>query len=243
MGMMHATTAHLDGNAGTIVSGVARPIRRSESRRWDNVLRRVGRPLVTGSDPDHPAPRPTASGSPVFVMPPPQALPFAIRTSPRSRIGTVPKLAPGRGGSGLGTPIGAGFQSLEYVGFTPIDSSPSNQPNFRAINIPRANVVPWTPGGVLRATYKAHTQDFAYRFFNQSRSAGMWAQGHFPPQQRTITPYLNQRLLRNASNITRKMVPAGQINTGTFTIGYPTQIAVVQGMGGGGPVNVLGGGY
>lgn len=222
--------------------GLARPIRRAESRRWDNVFLRPFRPLVAGSLPDHPAARPAPAAYPVVAAAVPPALPFAIRTIPRARMGTVPKLAPGRQGSGLGVPIGAGFQTLPYTGFTPLENSPSAQPSFRAIDIPRATQNAWTPGKVLQPTYKAHDFAPATRFFNQSRSAPMWAQANFSPKQRPLVPPVNQRLLRNPSNVTRRMIPAAQNNIGLYTFGYPTRANVAAGLSGG-PVNVLGGGY
>ena len=240
MGLLSSTLVHGSGTA--IVGGLARPIRRAESRRWDNVLLRPFRPLVTGSDPDHPAPKAAPVASPVMSAAVPPAMPFAIRTSPRSRMGTVPKLAPGRQGSGLGVPVGAGFQQLAYTGFTPLESSPPLEPNFRAIDIPRAIPYAWTPGHVLRPTYKAHDFAPATRFFNQARSAPMWGQAHFSPKQRPLIAPVQVNLLRNPSNVTRRMVPAAQQNIGLYTFGYPTRANVAARLSGG-PVNVLGGGY
>jgi hypothetical protein len=240
--MSTLTNTLIHGTESRTVGGLARPIRRAESRRWDNVLLRPFRPLVTGSDPDRPAPRNAPVASPVQAAAVPPALPFAIRTSPRSRMGTVPKLAPGRQGSGLGVPVGAGFQQLTYTGFTPLESSPSLESSYRAIEIPRGNVVAWTPGQALRATYKAHDFTPATRFFNQSRSAPMWGQSHFSPIQRPLIPPVNMHLLRNPSNVVRRMVPAMQQNVGLYTIGYQTRANVAASLSGG-PVSVLGGGY
>lgn len=223
------------------VGGLARPIRRAESRRWDNVLLRPFRPLVAGSDPDRPAPKYAPVASPVLSAATPPALPFAIRTAPRSRMGTVPKLAPGRQGSGLGVPVGAGFQQLQYTGFTPLESSPALQPSFR-LDIPNGNVVPWMKGEVLAPTYRSHDFAPASRFFNQYRSAPMWGQAHFSPKQRPLIPPVQMALLRNPSNVTRRMVPAAQNNVALYTIGYPTRANVAAQLSGG-PVNVLGGGY
>lgn len=224
------------------VGGLARPIRRAESRRWDNVLLRPFRPLVAGSDPDRPAPKNAPAASPVMSAAVPPAMPFAIRTAPRSRMGTVPKLAPGRQGSGLGVPVGAGFQQLQYTGFTPLESSPALESSFSAIAIPNGNVVPWTPGLAVGPSYRAHDFAPAQRFFNQTRSAPMWGQAHFSPKQRPLIPPVQMNLLRNPSNVTRRMVPAAQQNVALYTIGYPTRASVAAGLSGG-PVNVLGGGY
>jgi hypothetical protein len=224
------------------VGGLARPIRRAETRRWDNVLLRPFRPLVAGSLPDRPAPRNAPVASPVMSAAVPPAMPFALRTAPRGRLGTVPKLAPGRQGSGLGVPVGAGFQQLVYTGFTPMESSPALESNYRAITIPNGNIVPWMPGQMLRPTYRAHDFAPAQRFFNQARSAPMWSQAHFSPKQRPLIPPVQMYLLRNPSNVVRRMVPSAQRNIGLYTIGYPTRASVAAGLSGG-PVNVLGGGY
>lgn len=238
MNILH-TSMHAQPTYG---GGLARPIRRAESRRWDNVLLRPFRPLVTGSDPDTRAAKHVPAQAPVMSASNPPATPFMIRTIPRSRIGTVPKLAPGRNSAGLGVPVGSGFQTLEYVGFTPMESSPANQPNFRAISIPQGNVVAWEPGQMLRPTYRAHDFAPATRFFNQARSAPMWAQGNFSPKQRPLIPSVGAYTIRNASNVTRRMVPSAQNNVGLYTFGYPTKQNVAAQLSGG-PVNVLGGGY
>lgn len=238
MGILHVV---MNGEP-TYAGGLARPIRRAESRRWDNVLMRPFRPLVTGSDPDHPAPRAVPAQRPVFGADTPPATPFLIRTIPRSRMGTVPKLAPGRNSAGLGVPVGSGFQTLPYVGFTPMESSPPNQPDFRHISIPKDNVVAWEPGQMLRPSYKAHDFAPATRFFNQARSAPMWAQGNFAPKQRPLIPAIQAYTIRNPAMVTRRMVPSAQNNVGLYTIGYPTKAKVASQLSGG-PVNVLGGGY
>lgn len=241
---MPITTLFASGHiAATGVSGLGAQPRREHSRRTDNQFSRPGRALVTGAAPDRRVTAPSGPGAPVQVPMVTPAQPFAIRTIPRPRMGTVLKGAPGMKGRGLGQPVGSGFQQLEYTGFSPLESSPSNQPNFRAISIPRANVVPWTPGQALGATYHAHDFAPATRFFNQARSAPMWAQAMFPPQQRPLIPPVQANLLRNASNVVKRAVPAGQTNVGLYTIGYPTRASVAAQIGAGGPLAVLGGGY
>lgn len=224
------------------VSPVGRGPRRATTRRWDNVLLRPFRPLVTGTAPDHPAGRPVASSAPTFVKPVQPAMPFLLRNAPRGRIGPVPKLAPGHQGPGLGVPVGAGFQQLQYTGFTPLEDSPSRQPNFRAISIPRVNVVPWMTGRQMAASYHAHDFTPATRFFNQARSAPMWAQSHFPPQQRPLTIPVQINQIRIPSNVARRQIPSGQVNAGLYNIGYPTRVGVAAAIGGG-PIAVLGSGF
>jgi hypothetical protein len=238
-----AHSVSVNGTESVYVGGLARPIRRAESRRWDNVLFRPFRPLVAGSLPDRPSPKFAPVAAPVVAAAVPPALPFAIRTSPRSRVGTTPKLAPGNQGSGLGVPVGSGFQTLPYVGYTPMESSPPLQPDRRAIKIPRGNgVVPWTQGLVLAPTYKADPFAPAQRFFLQARSAPMWNQSSFSPVQRPLIPPVQAVMIRNASNIVRRSVPSAQFNVGLYTFGYQTRANVAAQLSGG-PVSVLGGGY
>lgn len=217
-----------------------RPVRRAVSRRWDNVLLRPFRPLVTGSDPDHPAGPAAPVAAPVPVMGVQPAQPFALRTLPRTRLGPVLKGAPGKQGTGLGQPVGAGFQQLQYTGFTPMENAPATQGKF-TLGIPRVPPgVPPMQQHELAPTYYAHDFAPAKRQFNQARSSGMWAQAHFPPQQRPLTPSVQGVLLRRPNNVVRQQIPAGQANPNLYTIGYPTRAGVAAQLGGG-PVAVLGG--
>lgn len=224
--------------SGVVAEG--RGPRRAESRRWDNVLARPLRPLVTGSDPDHPAGPQAPSAAPVQVRGVQPATPFVLRTLPRTRLGPVPKLAPGRQGTGLGVPVGAGFQQLAYTGFTPLENAPATQNRF-TLGIPR--VPPGVPPQTqheLMPTYQAHDFAPAKRFFNQARSSGIWAQAHFPPQQRPLTPSQQGVMLGHAGAVARRQIPAGQNNPALYTIGYPTRVGVAARLGGG-PIAVLGG--
>ena len=200
---------------------------------------RSGRPLVTGSAPDHAAPHAAAAGGAVWSSPVQPATPFALYTVPRRRIGPVPKLAPGRQGSGLGMPVGAGFQALTMPGFTPLESSPATRPSFR-IDIPRVTPVAWQTAGGIGPTYKAHDFAPAMRFFNQARSAGLWAQAQFAPQQRPLTPSQQAVQLRRPTLSARRQVPAAQPNPTLYTAGYPTRVGIAARLGGG-PIAVLGG--
>ena len=232
--------AHPIMQGGTWAVAPGQQPRRAQSRRWDNVLFRPFRPLVTGSDPDHPAPHPAASAAPVWVTPVQPATPFVLRTLPRTRIGPVPKLAPGKQGSGLGQPVGAGFQQLQYTGFTPLENTPATQPKFTLAIPPVPPGVPPMQQHELKPTYQAHDFAPATRQFNQARSAGMWAQAHFPPQQRPLTPSMQGAMVQRASSKARRQIAAGQNNPGLYTIGYPTRVGVAARLGGG-PVAVLGG--
>lgn len=215
---------------------------RAQSRRWDNQLARPNRVLVSRASQGSTAGRSAPAGDAVTVPAVMPATPFLMRTAPRTRIGPVPKLAPGKQGSGLGQRYGAGFQTLLYTGLTPLENSPSTQENSRAISIPRNNVVAWDQGGMLRPSYKAHDFAPATRFFNQARSAGMWSQGQFPPQQRPLIPPVQSKQLRIPAQVVRRQVPAGQVNAALYTAGYPTRVGVAAQIGGG-PIAVLGGGY
>ncbi|HEX9414109.1 MAG TPA: hypothetical protein VF916_11450, partial [Ktedonobacterales bacterium] len=146
--------------------------RREQTRRVD-ISARIGRPLVTGASPDHgPAPR-APGGLGVLVRPAQPATPLAFHSVPRRRLGPVPKLAPGKQGSGLGRPVMAGFQSPEYPGFTPMDYAPDTNPD-NGINIPAMTPVAWQNGRLLAPTWNAHDFAPARRFFMQNRSSGMW---------------------------------------------------------------------
>lgn len=214
--------------------------RRMQSRRWDNVLFRPFRVLTTASDPDHPAGRQAPSAAPVPGNPVQPATPFVLRTLPRSRLGPVPKLAPGKQGTGLGVPVGAGFQQLQYTGFTPLENAPSTQNRF-TLGIPRVPPgVPYETGQQLAPTYRAHDFAPAKRQFNQARSSGMWAQAHFPPVQRPLTPSQQGMQVRRPAQVARRQIPAGQNNPALYTIGYPTRVGVAARLGGG-PIAVLGG--
>lgn len=224
-------------------SGVVAPhvpaLRRLFTRRWD-ISPRQGRPLVTGDSPDYRA-RGAPQAAPVAGSPVMPAEPFQIYSIPRKRIGPVPKLAPGKQGSGLGRPVGSGFQSLEVFAFTPMESGPATQPSFR-LRIPRSiGQGNGQPGALLKPTYHADAFAPATRQFNQARSSVPWAQAHFPPQFRPLAPSQQAATVRRASNVARRQTPAAQVNAGLYTIGYPTNAAVAARLGSAGPVAVLGG--
>ncbi len=212
--------------------------RRLQSTRA-GIAARGGRPLVTGSSPDH-GPSPKAPGSrPVLVQPATPAQPFMLHTIPRRRIGPVPKLAPGKQGSGLGQPIMAGFQSASYPGFTPLENGPATRPSNR-IEIPRDTPLPWQAGRLVAPSYRAHDFAPATRQFNQNRSSVPWAQASFPPQQRPLTPSQQAATVKRPALFARRQIPAGQPNTSLYTFGYPTAVGVAARLGGG-PIAVLGG--
>lgn len=229
---------------GVLIHGAASPVasgsgpRRARSRRTD-IPQRSGRPLVTGSSPDHRAGAATPGGVGVLVQPATPATPFALRTAPRGRIGTVPKLAPGKQGSGLGQPVMAGFVSAMYPGFTPLESSPGHEPNTR-IEIPRITPLAWIAGKAIAPSYTAHDFAPATRQFNQNRSAPAWAQASFPPQVRPLTPSQQAVQVKRPAMVARRQIPAAQPNPGLYTFGYPTSVGVAARLGGG-PIAVLGG--
>lgn len=211
--------------------------RRLDSYRTD-LPNRSGRPLVTGTAPDRGV-RNAGSVDPVWVKPVQPAEPFVLYTIPRRRMGPVPKLAPGRQGSGLGQTMGAGFQTLNYPGFTPLENAPDTNSD-NGIEIPKASPVAWQQGGQIAPSYRAHDFAPAQRFFMQNRSSIPWAQAHFPPQFRPLTPAQQGILLRNPATKARRQIPAAQANPGLYTFGYPTRAAIAARLGGG-PVAVLGG--
>lgn len=214
-------------------------LRRLFSRRRDVSLRE-GRPLVTGNAPDYRA-RGAPVTNPVPVPYAPPAEPFRIYTQPRRRIGTVPKLAPGKQGSGLGRVNYAGFQTGQLYGFSPLESGPATQASFR-LPIPRSiGQGDGQPGMLLAPTYHAKAFRPATRQFNQYRSSVPWAQAHFPPQFRPLTPSLQPKTLGRADAVVRRQIPAAQQNTALYTLGYPTRSGVAARLGAAGPVAVLGG--
>lgn len=222
---------------GGIVAAGQQP-RRARSMRSD-IPDRNGRPLVTGASPDHVPPPAAPGGMPVFVSPVQPATPFAIYTVPRRRIGPVPKLAPGKQGSGLGMPVAAGFQTMNYPGFQPLENAPGTRPSFR-IEIPRDTPVAWMTAGGVGPTYRAHDFAPATRQFNQNRSAVPWAQASFPPQFRPLTPSQQAPMLRRPTLSARRQIPAAQPNPTLYTAGYPTRAGIAARLGGG-PIAVLGG--
>jgi hypothetical protein len=235
--MMHGA-----GNATNMIVEAGSGPRRSRTGRMESWVReRFGRPLVTGSSPDHPA-RSAEATHPVFVHPVEPATPFVLRTLPRRRIGPVPKLAPGKGGTGLGHAPTAGFYSQMYPGFTPLEAGPDTDPRFQLKdkNIPREVGQGHTPGTALQPTYKAAPFRPAEHMFNQNRSSGSWAQAQFPPQLRVLTPSQQPALLWHNASV-KRAIPAAQSNAGLYTFGYPTRASVAARLGGGGPVAVLGG--
>lgn len=174
---------------------------------------------------------------PVWVSGVVPATPFVLRTQPRRRIGPVPKLAPGKQGSGLGQPIAAGFQSTTMPDFAPLENSGATQASFK-LRIPRSIGLA-QHGGALAPTYRADDFRPGTRQFNQYRSSVAWAQASFPPQQRPLTPSQQAVLLRQPA--VRRAVPAAQSNPALYTVGYPTRVGIAARIGGG-PVAVLGGG-
>lgn len=221
----------------SLVTAGAGP-RRLQSARSD-IAARGGRPLVTGSSPDHGPPHAAPGSRPVLVQPATPAQPFMLRTMPRHRMGPVPKLAPGKQGSGLGQPVMAGFQSSSYTSFTPLENGPATRPNNR-IEIPRDTPLPWQAGRLIAPSYRAHDFAPATRQFNQNRSSVPWAQASFPPQQRPLTPSQQAPMLRRPALSVRRQIPAAQANPGLYTFGYPTAVGVAARLGGG-PIAVLGG--
>lgn len=216
----------LGGHSGASVVAAGAPPR---------INPRTGRG-VAASSPDHKAISGPAT-VPVMVSSVQPAIPFALRTIPRRRMGPVPKLAPGHQGSGLGQPVGAGFQALQYPGFTPLENAPATRASSR-IEIPHS-ATPFIPGGVLSPTYRADAFAPATRQFNQARSSVPWAQSSFTPQQRPLTPSQQGVLLQRPTGV-RRQIPAAQSNPGLYTIGYPTRVGVAARIGGG-PIAVLGG--
>lgn len=190
---------------------------------------------VEATSPDHAAIGGPAN-VPVLVSSVQPAEPFLLRTLPKRRIGPVPKLAPGKQGSGLGQHVAAGFQSAYVYGFTPLESGPANNPAF-TLRIPRG-IGLVTEGRELAPTYRAYDFAPATRQFDQARSAGAWAQAEFAPQFRPLTPSQQGVLLQRPA--VRRQIPAAQANAGLYTFGYPTRIGVAARLGGG-PVAVLGG--
>lgn len=192
---------------------------------------------VSANAPDAPA-RSAPPTVPVLVPAVQPATPFMLRTIPRSRLGTVPKLAPGKQGSGLGVPGGyAGFVTPEYESFTPLENAPSTQASWR-IPIPRG-IGLRQDGRLLAPTYMASEFRPATRQFNQARSSIPWAQASFPPQVRPLTPSQQGILLQRPTGA-RRQIPAAQPNPALYTVGYPTRVAVAARLGGG-PIAVLGG--
>jgi hypothetical protein len=234
---MPGLLSHIMRPLGGMVAPGGQP-RRAVSARGD-IPNRSGRPLVTGASPDHAAGPRAPGGVPVYSTPVQPATPFAIYTMPRRRMGPVPKLAPGKQGSGLGMPVGAGFQSMQLPGFQPLENTPATQPSY-TIAIPRETPVPWLTAGGVGPTYKAHDFAPAMHFFNQARSAGAWAQSSFSPQQRVLTPSQQAPMLRRPTLTARRQIPAAQPNPALYTAGYPTRAAMAARLGGG-PIAVLGG--
>lgn len=212
--------------------------RRAQSRRTD-IPNRAGRPLVAGTSPDHRAGPRAPGGVGVLVTPVPPAQPFQLHTIPRRRIGPVPKLSPGKQGSGLGRPVMAGFQTPDYPFFNGLENAPDTQPD-NGIPIPPITPLPWENGRLLMPTYNAHDFAPARRFFMQNRSSIPWAQASFPPQQRPLTPSQQGAMTKRPANVARRQIPAGQPNPSLYTIGYPTAVGVAARLGGG-PIAVLGG--
>lgn len=215
----------ISGQNGGIVAAGAGP----------RINPRTGRG-VAASAPDHPGIS-APSTVPVMVPSVQPATPFRLYTIPKRRIGPVPKLAPGKQGTGLGQPVAAGFTSMVYPGFTPLENAPATRANDR-IEIPR-HVGLRTDGRVLAPTYVATDFRPATHQFNQARSSIPWAQASFPPQYRALTPSQQGVLLQRPTG-TRRQIPAAQSNPALYTIGYPTRMAVAARLGGG-PVAVLGG--
>lgn len=227
-------------NNAAIVDAGAGP-RRMQSRRTD-LPNRSGRALVTRSAPDHAAQQKSPGGVGVLVRPAMPARPFQFYTVPRSRLGTVPKLAPGKQGSGLGQTVRAGFVSEAYPGFTPLDYAPDTQPD-RGIGIPKtlpAGVAPVYGKTGFMPSYNPHDFAPAQRFFMQNRSSARWAQTSFPPQIRALTPSQQAVQLKRPAMFARRQIPAGQPNLGLYAFGYPTSVGIAARLGGG-PIAVLGG--
>lgn len=191
---------------------------------------------VSANAPDAPA-RSAPATVPVAVPGVQPATPFMLRTIPRGRIGPVPKLAPGKQGSGLGVPVQAGFVTPEYEALTPLENAPATQASWR-IPIPRG-IGLRQDGRLLAPTYTASEFRPATRQFNQARSSIPWAQASFPPQVRPLTPSQQGILLQRPTGA-RRQIPAAQANPAIYTIGYPTRVAVAARLGGG-PIAVLGG--
>ena len=226
MSFMSYVSSHAGGGgSGAVVASGAPPRINPRTRRG-----------VSANAPDHTAISAPAT-VPVMVPSVPPAVPFAIHTMPRRRIGPVPKLAPGKQGSGLGQPVMAGFQTPEYEGFTPLENAPATRANNR-IEIPRT-IGYATLGQALAPTYRAYDFAPATRFFNQNRSSVPWAQSAFTPQQRPLTPSQQGVLLQKPTGV-RRQIPAAQPNPNLYTAGYPTRVGVAAQIGGG-PVAVLGG--
>lgn len=192
---------------------------------------------VEATSPDSRA-RSAPNTTPVMVPSVPPAMPFYLRTQPKVRIGPVPKLAPGRQGSGLGVPATAGFVSPVLPDFAPLENSGATQASFK-LRIPRSIGLRQRGNELLAPTYRADDFRPATRQFNQYRSSVAWAQSSFPPQQRPLTPSQQSVLLQPSA--VRRAIPAAQPNPALYTIGYPTRVNVAARIGGG-PVAVLGGG-
>lgn len=183
------------------------------------------------------APAPKATLSPPFVP----ALPFNYPAVPRARLGPVPKLAPGRQGSGLGAGYSVGMQTnwteghKAGISWTPLEPSYALNPNYRKISIPRSNGAAGqhVDGSALQPTYKADNFRPAQHFFNQARSVPPWAQASFTPQQRVLIPSQQPTLLSRKP--VGLAVPSAQQNSGLYAFGYPTRRSVAARIGGGTP--------
>lgn len=210
---------------------------------------RTGRGVAALS-PDHAARSgPAPFGE--YVVPTPALVPTlpGLVVPPR-RIGPVGKLAGGHLGHGHRPPLGmvplaAGQMPPGATGEYPVlENAPATIANYR-LPIPRKTPVGSgvaISGRQLRPTYAAHDFAPATRFFNQARSSRPWAQAEYPPVPggRPLIPSVQPQTLARMT-LLRRQIPAGQINAGLYTIGYPTRASVAALLGAGGPVAVLGG--
>lgn len=204
------------------------------------------RPRFAGSAPESIQVR-TRGGVGVAVPPQPAAMPAIFSYAPRSRVGTVPKLAPGRrAGVGLGAaPVyyigGVNSAEVEYGGWTALDYGPASRPNAR-IEIPRsiAGDAAWGRA-LLQPTYKPKNFTPATRQFTQARSTASWAQATLPPRPLVNRPLVPSQQPAMLNRSPRKFgVGSAQRNYGLYAFGYPTQAAIAARLGVG-PVAVLGG--
>ena len=210
--------------------------------------RRVGRTrMVQATAPDvksFRAPAPAAVPTPVI----PLGLPAVFSAAPRARLGPVPKLAPGRQGSGLGMHAPLGAASDVGGRWTPLESVPGTNPDYLIRDatkgkapggIGRGNREWVAPGTMLQPSYTADNFRPAALFYAHGRSVAPWAQSSFSRQYRPLTPQLQPRLLQGRV-VPKLGIGAAQRSAGLYAFGYPTRHSVAAQIGGG-PVSVLGG--
>lgn len=173
--------------------------------------------------------------SPLFGRP---GFTYAM-SKPAVRLGPIPKLSPGTGRTGSNQNrsrgfVPAAFAQAQHMPIQQFDYAPPNDVVFDVgTQVGMSKVIPRSidvgiDGVALVGTYRVHDFTPGDRFFKQGRSAANWQDMSFGPEYRYLLSY--QQVARY--NLYTNTALARPLSPNNYFLGYQTQPAVAQQLGG-----------